>query len=131
MNHSVIIVIALAVAVLLAGCGGKTTAADLPATGAITAPDYTDEIRGRIAVAENGSVILLSESSGPIVLGGEMNFEGLQTGDDLTIYCDGVTESYPCGAVVKEMTLHGHGDISDLSAEQLDTLTALGFNIQH
>lgn len=103
---------------------------DFPATGPLTMPDYSCETAGVIARFENGAVMLLDETAGPIVLQGDMNFDGLKTGDRVTIYCDGIMETYPAQAIVKEMVLHSSAEKAELPQEMLEQLKAMGYELQ-
>lgn len=134
MSKKVWMILGVLCACVLAGCTTKDEPAtasvqDEPTTGALTMPEYTTEMTGRIARFTDGQVMLFADDYGPIILGGDMNFEGLNNGDKLTIYCDGIKETYPARTSVVEMTLHERGTAADLSEEVLETLSELGYEL--
>lgn len=112
----------------LGGCGA--TYEDKPDTGALAAPEYTTEVSGRIARFTNGAVMLLSENHGAIDIGGKVNLDGLGNGDRVTIYCDGIMETYPGQAIVKEMLFHEKGTVEDLDVKELENLREMGYELE-
>lgn len=101
-----------------------------PTTGEIIMPDFKNETKGIVAVFDNGDVMLLNEVEGAIILSGDMNFSGLNNGDELTIYYDDLEETFPSRTIVKEMMLNSKGDVSRIPNEILENLKALGWNLK-
>lgn len=84
---------------------------------------------GRILVADNGTVLLISHNS-PIVLGNRGRAwvtEGLSTGDEVLVIHDGIAESYPAQTGAYFVYRKGGGTMADLPPQVLDSLRELGW----
>lgn len=101
-----------------------------PVTGPLIMPDFKNKTRGIVARFENDDVMLICEDGNAIILSGNMNFSGLENGDELTIYYDDLEETYPSRTIVKEMMLNSKGDVSRISRDVLDKLKDLGWTIK-
>jgi len=123
MKKYITSIIIICMIIFFSACGnGKT--------GALTMPDYTSEITGVICKFNDDTVMLFDENKCPIVLSGDMDFSGLENGDSITIYCDGIQETYPAKTIVKEMVFHNHGSVSDLPVDALNSLKSMGFEFE-
>jgi len=118
----------LAAAFGLCSCSVKS-AADTPVTGALTAPEYENELTGRIAVFKSGEYMLITENGEAIIISTEMNMTGLSNGDLLTMFCGETEETYPAKTTVCEMILLERGTAADLPAQVIENLSGLGFGL--
>lgn len=115
----------------LTSCGKiNNSIIDKPTTGALTMPDYENEVKGRIARFEDGTVMLLPDDGGAIKLTGEMNLSGLNNGDYVRVCCDAIETTYPSSTVVKEMFFQSAGTVDDIPAEELRKLEEMGWILQ-
>jgi len=128
MNRITTFIVAFLLLAALVGCG-KTDPANEPVTGALTMPDYEGELSGRVVRAEDGSVLLVSNDVGVVVLTGSMNFDGLGNGDWLTIYFTAMTKSIPAQASVVEMTLMQKGTLEDVPEQDIQNVVKYGFTV--
>ena len=110
--------------------GEEITTEGETSAGSLEAPDYTDKVSGVIGVFNDGSVMLFADAYGPILLSGDMNTENLKNGDRVTVYCDGIEETYPAETHVTEMRFSGSGSADDLPEEDLKELEALGYELK-
>ncbi len=83
---------------------------------------------GRILICDNGSYMLIKDNS-PIVLSSENDelFDGLSTGDKVSVVHDGIAESYPAQTGAKKILLLEKGSIEDINEDVLQQLGELGW----
>lgn len=88
-------------------------------------------LEGRYLKSTNDSHMIIVDSSGPIVMTNQSKkatlFDNLKTGDKIKITCTAVTESYPGGCGVYNVTLLERGSIEDINKETLDKLKEMGW----
>lgn len=122
------LVLAAITAGMLAGCTAKQN--DVPTAGPLEAPEYTMEITGIAAKFDDGTLMVISEKEGPVVLTGSMNFEGIQTGDHLRVYTGDLMETYPAQAEAVEMMLSSRGTAEDLPQAEMEKLLSMGYEMK-
>ena len=93
--------------------------------------DQKETITGYYLETENGSHLIISEESGPIVMSNQSKndslFDNLQTGDKIKITYDAINESYPGQTGAYSCTLIEEGTISNIPEETLTTLSEMGW----
>lgn len=85
---------------------------------------------GRCLIANDGSVMLVKEDYGPIVIshtGNEWMFRGLSTGDLILVAHGLIMESYPAQSGAAFVLRLGGGSIDDIPRQTIDELTELGW----
>ena len=86
---------------------------------------------GRCLMAENGSVLLVTEQGEPIVLSNTREkaglFDGLSNGDKILVLHDGVQETYPARTGAYALWKTAEGEPSDIPADTLRQLQELGW----
>lgn len=86
--------------------------------------------RGRILIADNGSYILV-ENSSAIVLSNPKDkediFSSLSDGDEVIVVLDGIEETYPARSGAYFVYKLNEGDISDIPENVIYSLTELGW----
>lgn len=85
---------------------------------------------GRVLITSHGSYMLIRDNS-PISMGNPRNnsglFDGLENGDEILVLHDGINESYPGKTGAYAIFKLNDGDIADIPAEVLTSLTELGW----
>ncbi len=85
---------------------------------------------GRVLISSHGSYMLIRDNS-PINMGNPKNksglFNGLENGDEVLVLHNGINESYPGKTGAYAIFKLKDGDIADISAEVLTSLTELGW----
>ena len=85
---------------------------------------------GRVLISSHGSYMLIRDNS-PINMGNPKNntglFNGLENGDEILVLHDGINESYPGKTGAYAIFKLKDGDIADIPAEVLASLTELGW----
>ena len=86
---------------------------------------------GRCLLAENGTVLLVTEGGEPIVLSNtrkrENLFSGLSTGDKILVLHDGVEETYPARTGAYALWKQADGSLADIPADTLRQLEEMGW----
>ena len=87
---------------------------------------------GRCLMAENGSVLLVTEQGEPIVLSNTREkaglFDGLSSGDKILVLHDGVQETYPARTGAYALWKTAEGEPSDIPADTLRQLQEPGWH---
>ncbi len=87
---------------------------------------------GRCLMAENGSVLLITERGEPIVLSNVREkknlFSGLRSGDAIRVLHDGVQETYPARTGAYALWKQADGSLADIPADTLRQLNELGWH---
>ncbi len=85
---------------------------------------------GRVLITSHGSYMLIQDNS-PISMGNPKNsaglFDGLENGDEILVLHDGINETYPGKTGAYAIFKLKDGDIADIPAEVLTSLTELGW----
>ena len=85
---------------------------------------------GRVLITSSGGYMLIRDNS-PISMGNPKNksglFGGLENGDEVLVLHDGINESYPGRTGAYAIFKLNDGDIADIPAEVLTSLTELGW----
>lgn len=119
MKRLILLMCALAL-VLLAACA--TPAEDMELS----------ETEGRLLLSANGTAILVTEDSMPMVLSiqadGDAPFDGFHSGDRIAVTHDGIDDSYPAKTGAYGWRLLEEGSLEDVPKETLTALEELGWN---
>jgi len=87
---------------------------------------------GRCLIAENGTVLLIDERGGPVVLSNTRGktglFDGLSSGDSILVLHDGVEETYPARTGAYALWKKAEGSLADIPADTLQQLNDLGWS---
>ena len=85
---------------------------------------------GRVLISSHGSYMLIRDNS-PINMGNPKNksrlFNGLENGDEVLVLHNGINETYPGKTGAYAIFKLKDGDIADIPAEVLASLTELGW----
>lgn len=107
---------ALLCALALTACGGETHS----------------ELEGRYLPAADGTALIVTEDGSPIVLSDQSEdgglFDGLNTGDQIRITCDGIGETDPGQTGAYTCELLEEGSLDDVPEEALTTMEAAGYD---
>lgn len=85
-------------------------------------------LKGRYYEAENGAHLIITDKKEPIELvGDDRMFEGIESGDEIEVFCSAVRETYPGSTDVEKLRALSEGDISDLPEEVMEQLNEMGW----